>query len=75
MFNDNKGVGLIISRKSKKGRQYNGQKKTDKRPNNDLQSITQKTKDRVTRTQLKTEVELVVAIDLNSPLYFNMLSK
>jgi len=29
-FNDNKGVGLIISRKSKKGRQYNGQKKKAK---------------------------------------------
>ena len=29
-------------------RQYNGQKKTDKRTNNDLQNTTQKTKDRLT---------------------------
>ena len=29
----------------KKDRQYNGQKKNDKRTNNDLQNTTQKTKD------------------------------
>jgi hypothetical protein len=45
-FEDTKGV--IRIRKSKKDRQHNGQKKKDKRTNNDLQNITQKTKDRVT---------------------------
>ena len=49
-FNDTKGV--IRIRKSKKDRQHNGQKK--KRTNNDLQNIPYKTKDRVTRTLLKT---------------------
>jgi len=48
----------IRSRKSKKGRQYNGQKKKYKRTNNDLQNTTQKTNDRATRTPLKTKVEL-----------------
>jgi hypothetical protein len=33
-------------------RQYNGQRKNDKRTNNDLQNTTQKSKDRVTRTLL-----------------------
>jgi len=42
----------------KKDLQYNGQTKKDKRTNNDLQNITQKTKDRVTRTPLKTGGEL-----------------
>ena len=41
-------------RKSKKNRQHNGQKKKDKRTNNNLQNITQKTKDRATRTPLKS---------------------
>ena len=36
--------GIIRSRKSK-DRQHNGQKKEDKRTNNDLQNTTQKTKD------------------------------
>jgi hypothetical protein len=40
---------VIRIRKTKKNRQ----KKKDKRTNNDLQNITQKTKDRVTRTPLK----------------------
>ena len=53
-FEDTKGV--IRIRKSKKGRQHNGQKKKDKRTNNDLQNIAHKTKDRVTRTPLKTGV-------------------
>ena len=44
-------------RKSK-DRQHNGQKKKDKSTNNDLHKIAQKTKDRVTRTPLKTGVEL-----------------
>ena len=34
--------GVIRSRKSKFDRQYNGQKKKDKRTNNDLQNMTQK---------------------------------
>jgi hypothetical protein len=40
----------------KKGRQYNVQGKKDKSTNNDLQNITQKTKDRATRTSLKSAV-------------------
>jgi hypothetical protein len=36
-FEDTKGV--IKDRKSKKDRQHNGRKKTDKRTNNDLQNI------------------------------------
>ena len=53
-FEDTKRV--IWIRKSKKNRQHNGQKKKDTRTNNDLQNITHKTKDRVTRTPLKTGV-------------------
>ena len=44
-FEDTKEV--IRIRKSKKDRQRYGQKKKDKRTNNDLQNITHKTKDRV----------------------------
>ena len=54
-FHDTKEV--IRSRKSK-DRQYNGQKKKDKRPNNDLQTITQKTKVRATRTPIKNRGDL-----------------
>jgi hypothetical protein len=43
---------VIRIRKSKKNRQRNVHKKKDKGINNDLQNITQKTKDRVTRTPL-----------------------
>ena len=50
-FEDIKGV--TRSRESKMDRQHNGQKKKDKRTNNDLQIITQKTEDRATRTLLK----------------------
>jgi len=39
-------------RGEKKDRQYDGQKKKDKRTNNNLQNIKQKTKDRATRTSL-----------------------
>ena len=46
-FEDTKGV--IRIRISKKNRQHNGQKKKYKSTNNDLQNITHKTKDRVTR--------------------------
>jgi hypothetical protein len=51
MFGVTKGV--IRYCKSKKDIQYNGQKKKVKRTNNDLQNITQKTKDRATRTPQK----------------------
>jgi CRISPR/Cas system-associated protein Cas5 (RAMP superfamily) len=49
-FDDTKEV--IRIRKSKKDRQHNGQKKKDKKTNNDIQNIAQKTKDQVTRTTL-----------------------
>jgi len=42
-FENTKGV--IRSRKQKKNRKYNAQNKKDKRANNDIQNITQKTKD------------------------------
>ena len=45
---------MIIRICKSKDRQYNGQKKKDKRKNNDVQNTTQKTKDRATRTPLKT---------------------
>ena len=41
-----------------KNRQYNGQKKKDKKTNSGLQNTTQKTKDRATLTPLKTGGEL-----------------
>ena len=50
---------VIRIRISKKDRQHNVQNKKDKGTHNDLQNITQKTKDRVTRTPLKTLVSLV----------------
>ena len=50
--------GVIRFRKSKKDRQHNDQTKKNKTTNNDLQNITHKTKDRVTRTPLKTGGEL-----------------
>ena len=47
-FEDTKGV--IRIRKSKMGRKHSVQNKKDKRTNNDLQHIKQKTKDLVTWT-------------------------
>ena len=47
---------IIKSRKSKNDGKLNVQKKKDQWTNNNLQNITQKTKDRVTRTSLKLEV-------------------
>ena len=47
-FDDINGVMRIHT--SKKDRQHNSQKKSDKRTNNDIQNITHKTNDRVTRT-------------------------
>ena len=55
-FENTKGV--IRIRKSKKDRQHNGQKKKDKRTNNDLQKHTHKTKDRATQIQQKIGGEL-----------------
>ena len=52
-FEDIKRV--VRSLKLKIHRQHNAQKKRDKKTNNYLQTITQKTKDRATRTPLKTE--------------------
>ena len=49
---------IIRNYKSRKDRQYNDQKKKNKRKNSDLQNIIQKTKDRSTRTPLNTEDEL-----------------
>ena len=48
----------ISRRLSKKNRQYNVQKKQDKRTINDLQNITQKTKDQASQTTLKTITKL-----------------
>ena len=45
---------LHTQRQQRKNRQYNCHKKMHKRPNNDIQDITQKTKDRATRTPQKT---------------------
>jgi flagellar motility protein MotE (MotC chaperone) len=53
MFEDTKVRSRI--RKSKKDRQYNGQKKKNTRTNDDLQSTTQKTKHLEKRTPLKPE--------------------
>jgi hypothetical protein len=53
-FEDTKRV--IRFRKSKKDTQHNGKKY--RRTNQDLQNITRKTKDRITRTQLNTGFEL-----------------
>jgi hypothetical protein len=56
-FEDTKGI--IRIRKSRKDRQHNGQNKKEIRTNNDLQSITHKTTDRLTRTPVKTAGELM----------------
>ena len=48
---------VIRIRKSKKGKQHNGQRKRTKGQTNDLQINSQKTIDRVTRTPLKTRGE------------------
>ena len=56
MFEDTKGTITIC--KSKNDRQHNGQQKNDKRTNNDIQDINQKTTDRATRTPPTTGGEL-----------------
>jgi hypothetical protein len=47
---------ITISRKPEKRRQYNGQKKEKQMKNNVPQNNMQKTKERATRTPLKTGV-------------------
>ena len=47
---------------SKKYRQYNAQKKTEKSANNDLQNTKQKPKDGAAWTPLKTGVELEITL-------------
>jgi hypothetical protein len=58
-FEDTKGVIRIHN--SKKDRQHNDQKKMDKKTNNDLQNITHKAEDRVTRTPLKFSTVLTMS--------------
>jgi hypothetical protein len=65
MFEDSKGV--IRSRKLKKYRQHNGQKKKDRRTKNDLHNITQKIKDRATGTPLSYASEFRCFGMINSP--------
>jgi len=64
-FEDNKRV--IRCRKSK-NRQHNGQKKKDRTTNNDLQNITQKTKDRAKRITLKIRLNSAAPEGLAVPL-------
>jgi len=52
MFED--GIGVIINRKWKMYSLFNCQEKRDRQTNNVRQITTQKTKDRTTRTLLKT---------------------
>jgi hypothetical protein len=63
--------GVIKSCNTKKERQYNGQKKKNKRTNNNSQNITQKTKDRATWIPLKTgnELKCVLRKDRHFLLY------
>jgi len=56
----------ISSLKSNTNRQYDGQQKNDIRINNDMPSITQITKDRATRTPLKTRCEFWCSVGVRS---------
>jgi hypothetical protein len=49
----------VIRSRILKNREHNDQKKKDKGTNNDLQTITQKTKDRVTRTPLNSPCSII----------------
>ena len=42
-FQNKRSLGVFRGHKSKKDRQYNRQKKNEKRTNNDVQNITKKT--------------------------------
>ena len=66
--------GVIRIRKSKKDRR-NDQMKKDKRTNNDLQNTTHKTKDRVTRTPLKTGGELRCSGRVSSSCFTSGISR
>ena len=71
-FEGNKGVTRI--RKQKKNKQHNGQKKKYKGTNNDLQNTTQKTKDGVIQTPLKSggaRKELTVPAPLVTSVVFS----
>ena len=59
MFVDTKGGKKNRSHKAK-NRQCNDQTIKNKRTNNNLQNTTQKTKDRATRTPLRSEGELQI---------------
>jgi hypothetical protein len=61
-FKNNNGV--IRTHKSK-GRQHNDQQKKEQITNNDLQNPTNKSKDRVTRTPLRTQPD-------SSSYYFSL---
>jgi hypothetical protein len=54
---------------NKDWQQHKDQKKKEKRTNNDLQSFTQKTRDRVTRTLLKTGGELMCSGRIGSSCF------
>ena len=58
-------TGVIRIRKSKKDRRY-GQNENDKRINNNLQNTTEKTKNRVMQTSLKTGCEFMCSGRVNS---------
>jgi hypothetical protein len=60
----------VIRIRKSKDRQHNGQKKKDKRRNNDLQNIRHKTKDRVTGTLLKIGCELRWIKEITNMSYF-----
>ena len=60
-FEDTKWI--IRSIKSKKSRQYNDKQKKEERTTNDLNNTTQKTKGRITRTQLQTGDESICSGD------------
>ena len=53
--------GVIRTHKSK-DRQHNDQQKKEQRTNNDLQNTTNKSKDRVTRTPLRTQPDSVLLL-------------
>ena len=63
----------VIRIRKQKDKQHNGQKKKNKRTNNDIQSTTQKTKDRSTRTLLKTgsKPSKTVTIPTNYDSYYD----
>jgi hypothetical protein len=65
-FEDTKEVIRIYKSKE---RQYNSKNKKDKRTNNDLQNITHKTKDHVTRTPLKIGGEFMCSGRVSSSCY------